>query len=83
MDNRHLNSHDWARYIEATDGLSKPWLLVSWRLAMLRERQAEMSPDDFTAALAELHQDPMGLGEWWIGREEEVFGLGNDPDGNH
>lgn len=77
-----MDSRDWAQYIEATDSLSKPWLLVQWRLKMLREQQAEMSPEDYQAALAELHQDLMNLGEWWQGQEEAVFGLGSEDRGN-
>ncbi|HEY9763229.1 MAG TPA: hypothetical protein V6D07_11940 [Trichocoleus sp.] len=77
-----MDSRDWANYIEATDGLSKPWLLVPWRLELLKERRSEMTPDEYQAALAELHQDLMNLGEWWIGQEDEVFGLGNDSRGN-
>ncbi|MBD0267576.1 hypothetical protein [Pseudanabaena sp. FACHB-2040] len=77
-----MDSQDWAKYIEATDGLSKPWLLVQWRLQLLKERRSEMDPEAFQAALEELHQDLMNLGEWWVGQEEEVFGLGNDYRGD-
>lgn len=69
-----MNSRDWARYIEATDGISKPWLLVMLRLEMLKERRADMTPEAYQAELTELHQDMMNLGEWWVGQEKEVFG---------
>lgn len=77
-----MDSQDWANYIEATNGLSKPWLLVQWRLELLKERRSEITPDEYQTALAELHQDLMNLGEWWVGQENEVFGLGNDSRGN-
>jgi hypothetical protein len=38
-----MNSQDLARYIEATDGISKPWLLVSLRLQKLKEDRANLS----------------------------------------
>jgi hypothetical protein len=63
-----MDSQDWANYIEATDGLSKPWLLVQWRLELLKERRSEITPDEYQTALAELHQDLMNLGEWWVGQ---------------
>ena len=37
-----MDSDDIARYIEQTDSLSKPWVLIQWRLQKLRERQADM-----------------------------------------
>ncbi|HEY9735548.1 MAG TPA: hypothetical protein V6D06_04670 [Trichocoleus sp.] len=77
-----MDSRDWAQYIESTDGISKPWLLVQWRLKMLQERRTEMAADEYQTALAELHQDLMNLGEWWKGQEEEVFGLGSEDRGN-
>lgn len=69
-----MNSEELAKYIEATDGISKPWLLVQLRLAKLKENQHEMSPEDYSQQIAQLHEDLMKLGQWWVGREEEVFG---------
>ena len=68
-----MDSTDLARYIEATNSISKPWLLAQLRLAKLKERQATMSPDDYFHELADIHQDMMKLGEWWVGQEKEVF----------
>jgi hypothetical protein len=68
-----MDSQDLAKYMEATDSLFKPWLLVQLRLKKLQEQQAELSPDDYEVALADIHQDLMNLGEWWKGREDEVF----------
>lgn len=68
-----MNSDDLAKYIESTDGISKPWLLVQLRIAKLNEQRSQISPEEYSQALADIHQDLMNLGEWWIGREDEVF----------
>jgi hypothetical protein len=69
-----MNSEELARYIEATDGISKPWLLVQLRLKRLRERRPELSESEYVRELSDLHRDLMNLGEWWVGIESEVFG---------
>ena len=68
-----MNSKELAQYIEATNSISKPWLLVQLRLKKLQERQADISTDEYSKELAEIHQDLMNLGEWWRGKEDEVF----------
>lgn len=68
-----MDSNELAHYIEATDGISKPWLLAQLRLSKLKERRSTLSLEDYEAALADLHQDLMSMGEWWIGLEKEVF----------
>ena len=68
-----MNSEDLAKYIEATDGSSKPWLLIQLRLAKLKERRQEMSTEEFNTQLAELHAELMKLGKWWVGQEKDVF----------
>ncbi|MGD1897980.1 MAG: hypothetical protein ACFB16_13620 [Phormidesmis sp.] len=68
-----MNSEDLAKYIEATDGISKPWLLIQLRLAKLKERRQEMTTEAFNSQLAELHTELMKLGEWWVGQEKDVF----------
>ena len=68
-----MNSHQLAQYIEAKDGIAKPWLLVQLRLKKLQEQRLEMPSEDYAEAIADLHQDLMNLGEWWIGLEDEVF----------
>ncbi len=40
-----MNSQELARYIEATDRIAKPWLLVQLRLQKLQERRDRISPD--------------------------------------
>ena len=73
MDSRKL-----AQYIEATDGISKPWLLVQLRLKKLQERKAEMSSQEYIQQLEDIQADLLKLGEWWKGREDEVFGSSAD-----
>lgn len=70
----NFNSENLAKYIEATDGISKPWLLIQLRLKKLQERRSELSSQEYLEQVAELHEDLMKLGEWWVGREDEVFG---------
>ena len=68
-----MNSEEIAHYIEATDSISKPWLLVQLRLKKLQERRSMLSPDEYTTELADIHKDLMNLGEWWRGIEDKVF----------
>ncbi len=68
-----MNSNELAKYIEATDGISKPWLLIQLRLKKLQERRHELSADDYAQQVADIHDDLMKLGEWWVGRESDVF----------
>ncbi len=70
---RELNSENLARYIEATNGISKPWLLIQLRLKKLQESRDQIPPEEYDAALTVLHQDLVALGEWWKGIEDEVF----------
>ncbi|MEX0270900.1 hypothetical protein AB3R30_17295 [Leptolyngbyaceae cyanobacterium UHCC 1019] len=69
-----MDSETLARYIEATDGISKPWLLAQLRLKKLQENREDLSTEDYETALKDIHADLMNLGEWWIGQEDEVFG---------
>jgi hypothetical protein len=69
-----MNSQELARYIEATDGISKPWLLVQLRLSKLQERKEQISPQEYMTELADIQADLLKLGEWWKGIEGEVFG---------
>jgi len=75
-----VNSRDLAKYIDRTDGAAKPWLLVQLRLSKLKERRHELSHDEYIAALADIQADLEQLGDWWVGREREVFGLDRDGD---
>ncbi|MBE9048199.1 hypothetical protein IQ255_28060 [Pleurocapsales cyanobacterium LEGE 10410] len=69
-----MDSKELARYIEATDGISKPWLLVQLRLSKLQERKAKIPHHQYMSELEDIQADLLKLGEWWKGREEEVFG---------
>lgn len=73
MDNE-IDSNNLAQYIEETAGISKPWLLAQLRLKKLQENREQLSPGEYEAALASIHEDVMNLGEWWKGIENEVFG---------
>lgn len=69
-----MDSNLLARYLEQTDSIAKPWLLIQLRLKKLQERQADISEAEYAEQLADIHQDLMNLGEWWVGIEDEVFG---------
>jgi hypothetical protein len=69
-----MDSQELGKYITATDGVSKPWLLLQLRLKKLQERKTEISADEYMQELEEIHQNLMNLGEWWVGIEDEVFG---------
>ena len=68
-----MDSYQLAKYIEETNGMGKPWLLVQLRLAKLKERRDEMTTEEFNAQIGELHTELMKLGEWWKGQEDDVF----------
>jgi hypothetical protein len=68
-----MNSQDIAKYIEATDGISKPWLLVQLRLKKLQERRDTISHAEYIEELADIQSDLMKLGQWWRGQEHKVF----------
>lgn len=68
-----MNSEELAQYIEAQDAVSQSWLLAQLRLKKLQERRSSMTTEAYVAELADLHQDLMHLGEWWVGLEDQVF----------
>jgi len=68
-----MNSEKLAQYIEATNGISKPWLLIQLRLKKLKERREEISREEYLQELQDIQQDLMKLGEWWKGIEDQVF----------
>ncbi|GAP95118.1 hypothetical protein [Leptolyngbya sp. NIES-2104] len=68
-----MNSNELAKYLEQTENVTKPWLLAQLRLLKLNEQRSEMSPAEYEKRLADIHQDVMNLGEWWVGIEDEVF----------
>lgn len=63
-----------ARYLEQRGELSKPWMLQLLRLTKLKEAKDQLDPQEYMARLQEAHADLMRLGEFWKGREREVFG---------
>ncbi|MBW4643491.1 MAG: hypothetical protein KME23_10980 [Goleter apudmare HA4340-LM2] len=68
-----MNSTELAQYLEATNSITKPWLLVQLRLKKLQERRATISADVYAEELEDIYQDLINLGEWWHGIEDEVF----------
>jgi len=67
-------SDELARYFEARGDLVKPWTWHLLRLAKLKEAKDSMDPTAYLDSLREAHEDLMRLGEFWKGRESEVFG---------
>lgn len=68
-----MDSNELAKYLESTNSIAKPWLLVQLRLKKLQENRDQISEDAYANQLADIHEDLMNLGEWWRGLEEEVF----------
>jgi hypothetical protein len=73
------SSQDLARYLEARGELGKPWLWHLLRISKLQETKDTLSPEEYLQSLQEAHADLMRLGEFWKGREEEVFGGAYQP----
>ena len=67
------SSAELARYLEQRGELSKPWMLQMLRLSKLKEARDQMTPESYLKSIEEAHADLMRLGEFWKGREEEVF----------
>ena len=59
-----MNSQDIARYIEETDGISKPWLLLQLRLKKLEERRTQLLPETYYNELEEIRQELINLEQW-------------------
>ena len=68
------SSEDLARYLEQRGELSKPWNLQMLRLKKLKESKESMDPQLYLEKVQEAHADLMRLGQFWKGREQEVFG---------
>ena len=68
------SSEDLARYLEQRGELSKPWNLQMLRLKKLMEAKDSMDPQLYLEKVQEAHADLMRLGQFWKGREQEVFG---------
>lgn len=69
-----MDSKELGQYIAATNGMSKPWLLLQLRLKKLEEEKDILEKHEYLARLQDIHEDMMKLGEWWKGIEGEVFG---------
>jgi hypothetical protein len=75
----NLSSAELARYLEQRGELSKPWMLQLLRLTKLKEAKDSMDPQEYMDSLQQAHADLMRLGEFWKGREQEVFGGRYEP----
>ena len=73
------SSEDLARYLEQKGELTKPWNLQMLRLKKLKEAKASMDPQLYLEKVQEAHADLMRLGQFWKGRELEVFGSQYQP----
>ena len=73
------SSDDLARYLEQRGELSKPWNLQLLRLQKLKESKDSMDPQEYIVRVNEAHADLMRLGQFWKGREAEVFGGNYQP----
>ena len=80
MESNPPSAAELARYLESRGDLSKPWMLQMLRLAKLKEARGSMSEEDYMCSIKEAHSDPMRLGEFWKGREAEVFGGSYRPN---
>ena len=68
------SSEQLARYLEQRGELTKPWNLQMLRLQKLKEAKDSMDHEEYIATIQEAHADLMRLGQFWKGREQEVFG---------
>lgn len=68
------SSRDLARYLEQRGELGKPWMWHLLRQVKLREASASMAPEEMLASIQDAHADLTRLGEFWKGREQEIFG---------
>ncbi len=73
MEPHPPSAAELARYLESRGELSKPWMLQMLRLAKLKETRGSMSQEDYMCSIRQAHSDLMRLGEFWKGREAEVF----------
>ena len=73
------SSDDLARYLEQRGELTKPWNLQMLRLKKLQEAKDSMDPQLYLEKVQEAHADLMRLGQFWKGREQEVFGGSYQP----
>ena len=80
MESIPPSAAELAHYLESRGDLSKPRMLQVLRLAKLKEARGSMSQEDYICSIKEAHSDLMRLGEFWKGREAEVFGGSYRPN---
>ena len=74
MESTPPSAAELARYLESRGDLIKPWMLQMLRLAKLKETHGSMSQEGYMCSIKQAHSDLIRLGEFWKGREAEVFG---------
>ena len=67
---------DLARYLEQKDALTKPWYLLQLRLSRLKLEKESLGSEEYMRRIQDAHSDLMKMGEFWRGREAEMFGQG-------
>ena len=80
MESTPPSAAELARYLESRGELSKPWMLQMLRLAKLKQTRGSMSQEDYMCSIRQAHSDLMRLGEFWKGREAEVFSGVHSPN---
>ena len=80
MESTPPSAAELARYLESRGDLSKPWMLQMLRLAKLKEARGSTSQEDYMCSIKQAHSDLIRLGEFWKGREAEVFGGSYRPN---
>ena len=80
MESTPPSAAELARYLESRGDLIKPWMLQMLRLAKLKETRGSMSQEDYMCSIKQAHSDLIRLGEFWKGREAEVFGGSYRPN---
>ena len=80
MESTPPSAAELARYLESRGDLSKPWMLQMLRLAKLKETRGSMSQEGYMCSIKQAHSDLIRLGEFWKGREAEVFGGAYRPN---
>ncbi|MFM9089613.1 MAG: hypothetical protein ACKOPT_16050 [Cyanobium sp.] len=68
------SSKELSAYLTARGELGKPWLWHLLRMSKLQENKDSYTPEEYLQKVQEAHADLMRLGEFWNGRESEVFG---------
>lgn len=64
-----MENKDWANYLDAAAGQSKPWLILN----LLYGQGSHIAPDIYATKLGPLHQAPIDWGAWWQGQQAPLY----------